>query len=62
MLSLHQLASQIHRERLARAEQARPARRYLASLRKSRRADQASTASRKTRPAPTPAPVQDGDL
>jgi hypothetical protein len=33
MFPTHQLADQIHRERLARAEQERPARRYLASAR-----------------------------
>jgi len=62
MLSMYQLANQMNRERLARAEQERPPRRFLASVRKSRRAEQVSIARRKARPAMTTASIQDGDL
>lgn len=41
MLSLNQLANELNRERLAHAEQRRPARRHLAFRRASRRADRA---------------------
>jgi len=62
MFAMHQLADHINRERLARAEQERHARRYLASVMKSRRAGRATLARRKARPAATTAYIQDGDL
>ena len=41
MQSIHQLANELNRERLAHAEQQRPARRYLASRKASKQADRA---------------------
>jgi hypothetical protein len=47
MWALNQLASELDRERLAYAQQQRPARRHLAGRRASRRADRAEQRNRK---------------
>jgi hypothetical protein len=47
MPSLHQLANELNRERLAHAEQQRPARRHLALRRASRQADRTQRSKRR---------------
>jgi hypothetical protein len=47
MQSLHQLANELNRERLAHAERQRPARQRLAARRASRHADRAQRRARR---------------